>query len=72
MFAEAANITQIVPGASRRGRFSTFLRGGVGHRTIQRSGPIDALVATHEAVAGASSTLRLPHLSPLRDLLASA
>ncbi|MFF4389828.1 hypothetical protein ACFY0G_24035 [Streptomyces sp. NPDC001552] len=71
-FAEAASVTQIVLGASRRGRSSTLLRGGVGHRTIQRSGPIDVLVATHEGAAGASSTLRLPHPSPLRDPLASA
>ncbi|MER6196117.1 DUF4118 domain-containing protein, partial [Streptomyces sp. NPDC001586] len=61
-FAEAESVTQIVLGASRRGRFSTFLRGGVGHRTIQRSGPIDVLVVTHEEAAGSSSSaLRLPH-----------
>ncbi|MFD7911952.1 hypothetical protein ACFV30_14650 [Streptomyces sp. NPDC059752] len=71
-FAEAASVTQIVLGASRRGRFSTVLRDGVGHRTIRRSGPIDVLVVTHEAAAGASSTLRVPHPSPLRDPLASA
>ncbi|MCX4633446.1 DUF4118 domain-containing protein [Streptomyces sp. NBC_01443] len=62
-FAEAENVTQIVLGASRRGRFSTFLRGGVGHRTIQRSGPIDVLVVTHEHAAGATSALRLPRPS---------
>ncbi|MFB6558299.1 DUF4118 domain-containing protein [Streptomyces sp. NPDC056400] len=62
-FAEAESVTQIVLGASRRGRLSTFLRGGVGHRTIQRSGPIDVLVVTHEHAAGASSALRLPHPS---------
>ncbi|MER5933628.1 DUF4118 domain-containing protein [Streptomyces sp. NPDC002054] len=60
-FAEAESVTQIVLGASRRGRFSTFLRGGVGHRTIQRSGPIDVLVVTHERAAGSSPALRLPH-----------
>ncbi|MFJ2597148.1 universal stress protein [Streptomyces erythrochromogenes] len=38
-FAEAENVTQIVLGASRRGRFSTFLHGRVGRRTIRRSGP---------------------------------
>ncbi|RSS84287.1 DUF4118 domain-containing protein [Streptomyces sp. WAC06614] len=62
-FAEAEGVTQIVLGASRRGRVSTFLRGGVGHRTIQRSGPIDVLVVTHEHAAGSSSALRLPHPS---------
>ncbi|MFJ7587488.1 DUF4118 domain-containing protein [Streptomyces sp. NPDC097617] len=62
-FAEAENVTQIVLGASRRGRLSTFLRGGVGHRTIRRSGPIDVLVVTHEHASGADSALRLPHPS---------
>ncbi|WP_405763073.1 DUF4118 domain-containing protein [Streptomyces sp. NBC_00045] len=62
-FAEAENVTQIVLGASRRGRLSTFLRGGVGHRTIQRSGPIDVLVVTHEHAAESSPALRLPHPS---------
>ncbi|MFJ6353236.1 DUF4118 domain-containing protein [Streptomyces sp. NPDC092046] len=60
-FAEAENVTQIVLGASRRGRLSTFLYGSVGRRTIQRSGPIDVLVVTHEEAAGSSSPLRLPH-----------
>ncbi|MEU9945189.1 sensor histidine kinase [Streptomyces lavendulae] len=62
-FAEAENVTQIVLGASRRGRLSTFLRGGVGHRTIQRSGPIDVLVVTHAHAAGSLPALRLPHPS---------
>lgn len=62
-FAEAENVTQIVIGASRHGRLSTFLRGGVGHRTIRRSGPIDVLVITHEHAAGSTSPLRLPHPS---------
>ncbi|MFD3943894.1 DUF4118 domain-containing protein [Streptomyces sp. NPDC058579] len=60
-FAEAENVTQIVLGASRRGRLSTFLYGSVGHRTIRRSGPIDVLVVTHEEAAGSSPRLRLPH-----------
>ncbi|MFJ7957024.1 DUF4118 domain-containing protein [Streptomyces sp. NPDC096319] len=60
-FAEAENVTQIVLGASRRGRLSTFLYGSVGHRTIRRSGPIDVLVVTHEEASGSSSPLRLPH-----------
>lgn len=53
-FAQAENITQIVLGASRRGRFSLLLRAGVGQRTIHRSGPIDVHIVTHEAAAGAS------------------
>ncbi|MYX54651.1 universal stress protein, partial [Streptomyces sp. SID8382] len=51
-FAEAENVTQIVLGASRRGRFSLLLRAGVGRRTIQGSGPIDVHIVTHEQAAG--------------------
>ncbi|MFD8158495.1 sensor histidine kinase [Streptomyces malaysiensis] len=58
-FAEAENVTQIVLGASRRGRFSLLLRAGVGRRTIQGSGPIDVHIVTHEQAAGAASP-RLP------------
>ncbi|MEU9795780.1 DUF4118 domain-containing protein [Streptomyces sparsogenes] len=52
-FAEAENVTQIVLGASRRGRLSLLLRAGVGQRTIHDSGPIDVHIVTHEAAAGA-------------------
>ncbi|MCQ6246051.1 DUF4118 domain-containing protein [Streptomyces malaysiensis] len=58
-FAEAENVTQIVLGASRRGRFSLLLRAGVGRRTIHGSGPIDVHIVTHEQAAGAASP-RLP------------
>ena len=58
-FAEDENVTQIVLGASRRGRFSLFLRAGVGQRTIHRSGPIDVHIVTHEQAAKGPS-LRLP------------
>ncbi|MDW6064814.1 DUF4118 domain-containing protein [Streptomyces sp. FXJ1.4098] len=58
-FAEAENITQVVLGASRRGRFSLLLHAGVGQRTIHDSGPIDVHIVTHEAAAGASAP-RLP------------
>ncbi|WP_065967740.1 sensor histidine kinase [Streptomyces sparsogenes] len=51
-FAEAENVTQIVLGASRRGRLSLLLRAGVGQRTIRDSGPIDVHIVTHEAAAG--------------------
>ena len=61
-FARAENVTQIVLGASRRGRLSSFLRAGVGRRTIQGSGPIDVHIVTHEEASG-SSALRLPHPS---------
>ncbi|MEV8060612.1 MULTISPECIES: DUF4118 domain-containing protein [Streptomyces] len=58
-FAEAENVTQIVLGASRRGRLSLLLRAGVGQRTIHGSGPIDVHIVTHEQAAGAASP-RLP------------
>ncbi|MFE9060110.1 DUF4118 domain-containing protein [Streptomyces violaceusniger] len=58
-FAEDENVTQIVLGASRRGRFSLLLRAGVGQRTIHRSGPIDVHIVTHEQAAKGPS-LRLP------------
>ncbi|MEU1799445.1 DUF4118 domain-containing protein [Streptomyces sp. NPDC019937] len=51
-FAEAENVTQIVLGASRRGRLSLLLRAGVGQRTIHGSGPIDVHIVTHEQVGG--------------------
>ncbi|MFK4185346.1 DUF4118 domain-containing protein [Streptomyces sparsogenes] len=54
-FAEAENVTQIVLGASRRGRLSLLLRAGVGQRTIHGSGPIDVHIVPHEAAAGGSA-----------------
>ncbi|MBA2806901.1 sensor histidine kinase KdpD [Streptomyces sp. KM273126] len=59
-FARAEDVTQIVLGASRRGRLSLLLDAGVGHRTIRGSGPIDVHVVTHEAAAGSALTTRLP------------
>ncbi|MET9383340.1 DUF4118 domain-containing protein [Streptomyces sp. NPDC002928] len=61
-FAEAENVTQIVLGASRHGRLASFLRAGVGARTIKGSGPIDVHIVTHEEAAG-SAALRLPRPS---------
>src|SRR5262249_31546560 len=60
--AEAQNVTQIVRGPSRHGRLASFLRAGVGARTIKGSGPIDVHIVTHEKAAG-SAALRLPHPS---------
>ncbi|GGN65638.1 sensor histidine kinase [Actinoplanes lobatus] len=47
-FARGANATQIVLGASRRGRFAQILSAGVGVTTIARSGSIDVHLVTHE------------------------
>lgn len=49
-FARAENATQIVIGASRRGRVSTLLRPGVGERVVTGSGDIDVHIVTHDYV----------------------
>ncbi|MFY1670914.1 DUF4118 domain-containing protein [Plantactinospora sp. WMMB334] len=47
-FARGVNATQIVLGASRRGRFAQILSRGVGTTTTALSGPIDVHLVTHE------------------------
>jgi two-component system sensor histidine kinase KdpD len=47
-FARGVNGTQLVLGASRRGRFAQVLSRGVGVETTARSGPIDVHLVTHE------------------------
>ena len=47
-FARAENASQVIIGASRRGRLSTLLRPGVGERVIAAAGDIDAHVVTHD------------------------
>ncbi|NRQ37528.1 sensor histidine kinase KdpD [Nonomuraea sp. NN258] len=49
-FARGVNATQLVLGASRRGRFAQVLSRGVGVETTARSGPIDVHLVTHEEV----------------------
>lgn len=49
-FARAENATQVVIGASRRGRLSTLLRPGVGERVVTGSGDIDVHIVTHDYV----------------------
>lgn len=53
-FARAENATQVVIGASRRGRLSTLLRPGVGERVVTGSGDIDVHIVTHDYVGRAS------------------
>lgn len=50
-FARGVNATQLVLGASRRGRFAQILSRGVGVTTIARSGSIDVHMITHEEVS---------------------
>ncbi|RJL30059.1 ATP-binding protein [Bailinhaonella thermotolerans] len=49
-FARGVNATQLVLGASRRGRFAQVLSRGVGVTTTAMSGPIDVHMVTHEEV----------------------
>ncbi|QYC45545.1 Sensor protein KdpD [Nonomuraea coxensis DSM 45129] len=49
-FARGVNATQLVLGASRRGRFAQILSRGVGVETASLSGSIDVHLVTHEEV----------------------
>ncbi|MEV3936409.1 DUF4118 domain-containing protein [Glycomyces sp. NPDC049804] len=55
-FARGVNATQLVLGASRRGRFAQMLSRGVGVTTAASSGKIDVHLVSHERVA----TVRRP------------
>ncbi len=50
-FARGVNATQLVLGASRRGRFAQLFSRGVGMTTTAWSGPIDVHMVTHEEVS---------------------
>jgi two-component system sensor histidine kinase KdpD len=49
-FARGVNATQLVLGASRRGRLAQIFSPGVGVTTSARSGPIDVHLVTHEEI----------------------
>jgi len=49
-FARAVNATQLVLGASRRGRIAQIFAPGVGVTTTARSGSIDVHLVTHEQI----------------------
>ena len=49
-FARGVNATQLVLGASRRGRIAQLFAPGVGVTTTKLSGPIDVHLVTHEEV----------------------
>ncbi|HET8682584.1 MAG TPA: DUF4118 domain-containing protein [Micromonosporaceae bacterium] len=49
-FARGVNATQLVLGASRRGRLAQIFSPGVGVTTTARSGPIDVHLVTHEEI----------------------
>ncbi|GFJ81455.1 sensor histidine kinase [Phytohabitans houttuyneae] len=49
-FARGVNATQLVLGASRRGRLAQLFSTGIGVTTTARSGPIDVHLVTHEQI----------------------
>ncbi|SDD07944.1 sensor histidine kinase [Glycomyces harbinensis] len=55
-FAQGVNATQLVLGASRRGRFAQMLSRGVGVTTTAQSGKIDVHLVSHERVATVKRT----------------
>ncbi|MEU4218250.1 DUF4118 domain-containing protein [Actinoplanes sp. NPDC026623] len=59
-FARGANATQIVLGASSRGRLAQLFSAGVGVTTTARSGSIDVHLVNHERVRRGRVTRRLP------------
>jgi two-component system sensor histidine kinase KdpD len=78
-FARAENATQIVLGASRQSRLSTFLRGSVINDVLRISGPIDVHVISSEVddepgdrrdVPSRASARRPAAISRRRQLLA--
>ncbi len=62
-FARGVNATQLVLGASRRGRLARALSPGVGQAVVRESGDIDVHIVTHEHAG------RRPRRTPRRTLL---
>jgi two-component system, OmpR family, sensor histidine kinase KdpD len=59
-FARGVNATQLVLGASRRGRFAQIFSRGVGVTTTAMSGAIDVHMVTHEEVSQGRKGPRRP------------
>jgi two-component system sensor histidine kinase KdpD len=59
-FARAVNATQIVLGASSRGRLAQLFSAGVGVTTTARSGPIDVHLVSHERAGRGKRRSRVP------------
>ncbi|MEU7905752.1 sensor histidine kinase KdpD [Actinoplanes sp. NPDC049118] len=59
-FARAVNATQIVLGASSRGRFAQLFSAGVGVTTTALSGSIDVHLVTHERAGQGRRARRAP------------
>ncbi|MEV4199577.1 sensor histidine kinase KdpD [Micromonospora globbae] len=72
-FARGVNATQLVLGASRRGRLAQLLSRGVGVTTIAQSGAIDVHLVTHTEAGRGRRTAGVPAaLSGRRRLLGFA
>lgn len=68
-FARAENATQVLIGASRRGRLSTLANPGIGEIVIAESGDIDVHIVTHDEARRAKGNVRAtPHLGRRRLL----
>jgi two-component system sensor histidine kinase KdpD len=63
-FARGVNATQLVLGTSRRSRVARLFDEGIGASVVQRSGPIDVHMVTHDE-AGGHLRSRLGWSSPL-------
>ncbi|MBC9733356.1 DUF4118 domain-containing protein [Nocardioides marmotae] len=61
-FARAENATQIVVGASRRGRAAALVSPGVGERVVAASGDIDVHIVTHDYARRANADRRAPEV----------
>ncbi|MEV4343662.1 DUF4118 domain-containing protein [Actinoplanes sp. NPDC049596] len=59
-FAGGVNATQIVLGASSRGKFAQILAAGVGATTIAQSGSIDVHLVPHERAGQGRRRVRVP------------
>lgn len=68
-FARAENATQVLIGASRRGRVSTLVNPGIGEIVIAESGDIDVHIVTHDQARRTKANVRAtPALSRRRRL----
>ncbi len=66
-FAKAENATQVLIGASRRGRLSTLANPGIGEIVIANSGDIDVHIVTHDQARRKRGSVRsTPELSRRR------
>ena len=64
-FARAENATQVIIGASRRGRLSTLANPGIGEIVIAESGDIDVHIVTHDQARRKKGNVRaLPEPRP--------